>query len=224
MPSRASFVVQPLDPAVLGHLARALRKLKHDLSNSLVAAMGEMELLAADVGDVGFADRLLDARTSLLRPFLDLRRTTMSLPLVDGAPQRWADLRAQLDARAQTVGAKLDWQPEALETLNTDPPLRPIVAALVNNALDAAQAGVTVRVAFLAPDAAGWRGLVVSDDGPGCKDLAAAAQGHLQRAGGAHLGLGLAVAATLLAARGGKLTLQAATPHGLEAAAKWPTG
>lgn len=34
--------VEPLDPALLRQLTRLLHKMKHDLSNSLVAAMGEL--------------------------------------------------------------------------------------------------------------------------------------------------------------------------------------
>ncbi len=217
------FAVQPLDPALLHQVARMLHKLKHDLSNSLVAAMGELELLASDVEDHALAERLQDTRGRLLRPFHELRRLTASLPLSESAPMRWQDARQQLDARANADRVSLIWQTEVLQQMTADAPLRPVVIALVTNALDAAEAGVTVAVSWLADADAAEQGLVVSDDGPGCDDLAAATRGQRQRAGGAHLGLGLPVAAAILAARGGRLTLQANVPHGLRASANWPT-
>ena len=63
--------------------------------------------------------------------------------------------------------------------------------------------------------------LEISDNGPGCADLRAVAHGHGTRACGLHLGLGLPVAAAILAARGGTLTLHADAPHGLRATATW---
>jgi signal transduction histidine kinase len=221
MAATAPVIVQPLAPGLLEQLGRTLHKLKHDLSNSLVAAMGELELLATDVDDVELAERLQDARAKLLRPFLDLRRMMTSLPVADGGGPRWNDMQQSLDARARAVDVTLAWQPEALELLQTDARLRPVLAALLTNALDAATAGVTVTVAFTASAQAAT--LRVTDDGPGCENLEAAAHGQLQRAGGVHLGLGLAVAASLLAERGGQLTLESVQAHGFQAAASWPT-
>ena len=218
--SHRAVTVQPLEPAVLHQLGRVLHKLKHDLSNSLVAAMGEIELLATDVEDVELAERLQDARGKLLRPFLDLRRLTASLPVAEGAAPRWNDVQQALEGRAKSLEVTLVWQPGVAEALQVDARLRPVLAALVTNALDAAPPGMTATVAFAV--AKGVATLSVTDDGPGCADLHAAAHGHLQRAGGAHVGLGLAVAASLLAERGGQLTIASLSPHGFQAVARWP--
>lgn len=217
-------VVQPLDPALLHQVVRLLHKLKHDLSNSLVAAMGELELLASDVEDVALAERLQETRGKLLRPFQDLRRLTAGLPLPDQAPQRWQDARHQLDVRARSIGATLTWQPEVLQLMAADTALRPIVVALVTNALDAADAGVAVAASCATGEHLAEQSLWVSDDGPGCPDLPAAAHGQLQRTGSVHLGLGLPVAAAILATRGGRLTLQSNEPRGLRVTAIWPRG
>ncbi len=222
MPTPPPIAVQPLDPALLAQLVRLLHKLKHDLSNSLVAAMGELDLLAEDVDDVALAERLHETRGNLLRPFRDLRRITTGLPLPEGAPVRWQDVRHELETRARELGVALEWQPDVVRWLAADPALRPIVAALVTNALDAATAGVTVDVSLTAEPQTGDHFLQIRDDGPGCSDLLAAADGKLARTGGAHLGLGLPVAAAILAQRGGHLTLQENAPHGLLAIASWP--
>ncbi len=213
-------VVQPLDPELLAQLSRLLHKVKHDLSNSLVASMGELELLASDVVDAELAERLQDTRRKLLRPFQELRRMTASLPLPGRAQLRWTDERQQLDARARDVGVTLVWQPEAHALITDEPALRPVTAALVTNALDAGTAGVTITVELLPGTPAALR---VRDDGPGCADLVAAANGELIRAGAAHLGLGLRVAASILATQGGELTLSTQTPRGFVAVATWPT-
>ncbi len=216
--SHRAVTVQPLEPAVLRQLGRVLHKLKHDLSNSLVAAMGEMELLAGDVDDAALAERLQDTRGQLLRPFQDLRRIATAVPLPDGAPLRWQDVQQQLDVRARVADVKLLWQPQVLALLATDAALRPVVAALVTNALDAAVQPGTVTVSR--PDELT---LHIQDDGPGCRDFSAVAAGQVVRPGGAHLGLGLPVAAAILAARGGKLTIRASDAAGFIASASWPT-
>ena len=59
--------------------------------------------------------------------------------------------------------------------------------------------------------------LVVSDNGPGCDDLAAAAAGALQRRGGGHLGLGLPVLAAVVARAGGEVHLADRSGGGISA-------
>ena len=213
----APIVVQPLSPPVQEALTHALHKLKHDLSNSLVAAMGELELLVDDVNDPELAERVRETRVMLLRPFQELRRISTALPLSERNTQRWQDVRQQLDARARDLSATIVWQPETLAMITADVTLIPLVSALVCNALDACDVGGTIEVS------GDVSSLTVSDDGPGCSDLEGAASGRIKRAGGAHLGLGLAVAAATLATRGGQLTLQTNDPHGLRAVATWPT-
>ena len=216
MADSLGITVTPLEPAQLEVIARALHKLKHDLSNSLVAAMGELELLSGDIDDADLAERLQATRGQLLKPFQDLRRMTTGVPLPESAPQRWQDVQQQLDVRARVAGVALLWQPGVVPLMAAEPALRPVVAALVTNALDAAPADATVTVTLVATTT-----LEISDNGPGCADLRAVAHGHGTRACGLHLGLGLPVAAAILAARGGTLTLHADAPHGLRATATW---
>ena len=216
--------VEPLEPALLRQLTRLLHKMKHDLSNSLVAAMGELEVLAGDVSDLETVERLQDVRDKLLRPFLDLRRMAQGLPLSEGGGVRAQDLRQNVETRARELGVTLTWLPGALELLAADAALRPVAAALITNALDASTPNVTVTIAAERFAASSEASLSVTDDGPGCADLQAAATGRVTRVGGAHLGVGLQVAATLLASRGGSLTLADNAPHGVIATARWPLG
>ena len=202
MADSLGITVTPLEPAQLELVARVLHKLKHDLSNSLVAAMGELELLSGDIDDADLAERL--------------QVTRGQLPLPESAPQRWQDVQQQLDVRARVAGVALLWQPGVVPLMAAEPALRPVVAALVTNALDAAPADATVAVTLVATTT-----LEISDNGPGCADLHAVAHGRATRAGGLHLGLGLPVAAAILAARAGTLTLHAQAPHGLRATATW---
>lgn len=207
-----------MDPVALAVVARLIHKLKHDVSNSLVAAMGELELLADDAHDADLAQRLRDTRATLVRPYAELRRVSQTLPLPGGAVIRLQDLMQQLADRAQQLGVTLQWSSGAREQLTVTDWLRPVVVALVANALDAAEAGGTVEVNVKV--AAGQ--LQVRDDGRSAVDLAAAAAGRLMRAGGGHLGLGLPVAAALVGAHGGHLVLSAAPDSGVIASATWP--
>jgi phosphoglycerate-specific signal transduction histidine kinase len=114
----------------------------------------------------------------------------------------------------------LVWRPDALTVITAEVAVRPVVVALVTNALDAVSAGGSILVEAISGPRSG---LAVSDDGPGCDDLTAAAGGEIARNGSVHLGLGLQIAATILAERGGELAISANVPRGFRAEATWPT-
>ena len=219
--------MQPLEDATLTRLSRCLHKLRHDLSNSLVAGLGEVELLAADAQSDPMAERLNLLRDRLLRPFQELRLLTAGLPHPAGAPTRWPELQQLFEQRARAQGTELAVQPEVLALLAALPALRPVLAALIANALDATdafrQARIDVETASGRTTAGKhWQALTVRDTGPGCIDLAAAAAGQLQRAGSGHMGLGLAASAAILHRLSGELWLENGQAGGLVVCAIWP--
>lgn len=216
-PLPGTYLVKPLDGQVIERLTLVLRKIKHDLSNNLVATMGELELLAEEAPNRQQAEKIQAARNKLLRPFDDLRRLLLPFPQADGARLSGTEVMKQLNSRASMLGVQLNWPQPVVHLLTEDPELAAVVAALTTNALDAAipQQPLQVRVTLEGQK------LSVIDNGQGCGDVQAAALGQLVRMGGAHLGVGLGLAAKALTDRGGTLTLEANSPRGLRAVATW---
>jgi signal transduction histidine kinase len=225
--------VRPLGDDEIEKLAALLRKLGHDLTNSLVAAVS-LTGLAAHLSHDAEVNRLLDqARQQLLRPRTVLDTALAPLPLVRGEkPITFDGLSRLLQRRADDLGVRLNCVLEpAVARLGPLDEWRWIQVALplCTNAFDALAetrdrqqpAPSRIDVALLPADHSGAE-LTVSDDGPGCSDLAAAANGQLRRAGGGHLGLGLAVAAAVVGRYGGWLDIWAAKPNGFVAFATVP--
>lgn len=219
--------VPPLSVEARETVASAVAILRHDVANALVAAIGGLELEAVDAADASQAERLTAIRASLVRPYDYLRRAAGALPLADVSDVLWQSRLVALANRVAASGVTLDLGPGVEAACAQTPSLIWVVEILVANALDALtppapQTGQQVRVQVTPATGAGKpASLLVEDNGPGCADLARIAGRSLRRPAGGHLGLGLAVAASVLAETGGKLTVSSAPGRGFVAQATW---
>lgn len=124
--------------------------------------------------------------------------------------------------------------PEGLTVRAVEHTLDQTLDVLIDNAVKFGGSGVTVTLRAHTLDD-GAVELIVDDDGPGIpaellelalvpfwRDPTARDAGGLDVAGGA--GLGLSIVVTLLELDQGTLTLEPATPHGLRAVIRLPSG
>jgi len=232
--------VRPLPWPVVELLVGTLRKLAHDLTNSMVAGVSMVDLTLLKCSEPAVADSLNRLRSQLLRPRATLARATASLLMTA------ADRPVTIDTLAEAIGAMAEaggvqllgaiaatpWPTERPKQLEEAHWVH-ILHVLLQNALEAHAAAAIqseppldgklpyVRVDLTALPGGGLR-LLVADNGEGCADLRAAATGGMRRSGNGHLGLGLAVAAAIAQKAGGSLSIAHNPPRGALALAEFP--
>lgn len=216
--------VQPLPLAVQAALTAAVRKLSHDVSNSLVAAVSYLDLLGLQAPLLRDVPEWRDCRHQLDRPRQVMKTALWCLPAGGrGQPQTLPELSEWWETRVGTLGLTTtlpvlpaQWaRPEAVFAL----------CCVLTNAVEALEEARRLGEPLVRPPTVGVRvnghDVLVEDSGPGCSDPAAAASGQARRAGQGHLGVGLASAAAALAPLGGGLAI-AAQPWGNSPAAVAP--
>jgi len=201
----------------------------HQLRNPLAALRLRVENLTVHLDGAGAEDHALtldevDRLARVCDGLLALTRTESGR----SQPSVVADAATVADARiaawrplAGRSGVRLARSGLDQATVRTwDGILDQVLDALLDNAIKFAGPGATVTVTVAADN--GDVLVHVVDDGPGLPSAALTdalqpywqATEHPERAGS---GLGLAIVVTLIAASGGELTLEPATPHGLHA-------
>ncbi len=232
--------VRPLAWPVVEMLVATLRKLAHDLTNSMVAGVSMVDLTLLKCSEPAVADSLNRLRSQLLRPRATLARATASLPMPS------ADRPVTIEALAENIGALAEaggiqllgaiattpWPTERPKQIDEAHWVH-ILHVLLQNALEAHAAAAIqseppldgrlpyVRLDLTSVPGGGLR-LLVTDNGEGCADLQVAATGGMRRSGNGHLGLGLAVAAAIAERAGGKLAIGHNPPRGTLAIAEFP--
>lgn len=200
--------VLPLAPEVEAALTAALRKLSHDISNSLVAAVSHLDLLGLHDPQLRELADWQSCRAQLARPRAVVSTALWALP---GAgrdqPRTYSDLRTWWSQRQSGLG--LDAQlPDLVEPWQQPDAVFALCCALTN-AAEALQDARRLGEPLVRPPQIAIRqdagSVLVADSGPGCADPRGAASGQLRRAGHGHVGLGLAAAAAALRRHGGQL-------------------
>lgn len=229
--------VQPLPWPVVELFSASLRKLAHDLTNSLVAAVSLVDLTLMKSNEPAARNGLNRLRNQILRPRTTLQCATAALPgMTADRPRTVQALEVWAKHAATAQELVLAWQldgndqpPRGL----TEPEWVHVVQALCQNALEAHAAARIDKELQSEPESAwlriesarardGSAVLTVRDNAMGCADLQAAATGRLRRAGGGHLGLGLSIAAALVERAGGQVLLASEPPHGFRATVTLP--
>jgi signal transduction histidine kinase len=204
----------------------------HQLRTPLTALRLRLENLETDVADGGqesLAGAL--AETERLSALVD---GLLALARSDGSEERAApfDLGGLVASRAEAWSALLDERGVRLETATEGRSLvraapgrvEQVLDNLLSNALEVSPPGTTIRVT--AGRADGQVALHVVDEGPGMTDAqrARAFDRFWRGRSGDGSGLGLAIVQRLVEADGGEVELRAASPHGIDAVARFPAG
>ncbi len=225
-------IVTPLPWAQVERLQQVVLKFAHDMTNSLVVSVSHTDLALMTATDPAQIALLTQLRPHIAAPFevLAAGRAVFAGAARDGARTLVA-LRECIQQHAMMEQVAITWRMD----LDAVPPemnaadWTHIVEVLVQNALDAHAcaardlapgqfAGAREISVSAQPNQGIW--LRVADNGPGCSDLHAAANGQLARAGKGHLGLGLTVAASLCAQANLELVLQPNESSGLIASVR----
>lgn len=206
--------VLPLAPDVEVALTAALRKLSHDISNSLVAAVSHLDLLGLHDPHVRDLTDWQSCRSQLTRPRGVVTTALWALPLGGrDQPRTYSELHAWWSKRQDSLG--LDAELPMLAQTWQQPDAIFALCCVLTNAAEALQDAHRLGEPLVRPPLVAIQqdggSVLVSDSGPGCADPIGAASGHVRRAGQGHLGLGLAAAAAALGRLGGQLHI--ATQH-----------
>jgi hypothetical protein len=214
-------VVTPLQADVAAALGAALRKLSHDINNSLVAGASHLDLLTLRLPELRQAPELLTARQQLQRPRRVVAAALAALP-------------GEVRERPRTATELADWWlgrgAEAGLTTSGSLPLSgpwatpSATLALYQLLTNAAEAMEETRrleeplpATPLLQILQTGNSLTLRDNGPGCQTLALAASGGQRRAGAGHLGLGLATAAAAMQELAGDLRIASAGDGAVQA-------
>ena len=204
----------------------------HQLRTPLTALRLRLENLEADVADGGrgsLAGALAETErlSALVDGLLALARSDRS-----EEPARAFDLGGLVASRAEAWSALMDERGVRLETsadgrvvVRAAPGrVEQVLDNLLSNALEVSPAGTTIRVTAARAD--GGVALHVVDEGPGMTDeqRARAFDRFWRGRSGDGSGLGLAIVQRLVEADGGEVELRPATPHGIDAVARFPAG
>lgn len=229
LPEIQEFTVQTPDAEAMTLLVAVVRKLGHDVNNALVSAVSLCELAVLD--DPACEPALQPVRSQLSKPrevFDSAMRTLPSRSTVRPRdPDDWR-VRAGQEANAAQCLMDVDWplpQPPVLTPMDWAQCLDNVVRNALESILMGRRLGFVPPLSLIRVSGVtrqGWQGVSISDDGPGCTDLAAATSGKTRRAGGGHLGLGLAVCALHMASIGGTVTLSTPPEGGLRTVLLWP--
>ncbi len=196
----------------------------HDFNNLLTGIMGNLELLqlrVARTGTPGLDGYMNAANASSNRAVAFVGRL-----LVYSGRLAQEPVLVPLAQLMREIAAMPEWQglelhlPDETVCVRVDPAqLRLAVAELLQNAREAVQdGGSSIRLSAVVEH--GEVAVIVRDDGPGMPpEIKAQAGGVLfsSRANGAGRGLGLAIAARVAAAAGGRLELESAPGAGCTA-------
>lgn len=229
--------VRPLPWSTIELLSTMLRKLAHDLTNSMVAGISLVDLMQMKVPDASVSAGLARLRAQMMRPrdtlqsaLLPLPASSSERPLTITALNTWL-LKSTEHAQVALVSSLGPVDSQARRPLGLgEAEWVHLIWLLVQNALDAHAAQLLDREAddeveppWIRIDLIRSSGLVltISDNGPGCADLLAASHGTLRRVGQGHLGLGLPIAAALAAKAGGTLDIASSMAHGFVAIASF---
>ncbi|MBU6448616.1 MAG: HAMP domain-containing histidine kinase [Rhodospirillales bacterium] len=193
----------------------------HDFNNLLTGVVGNLELLqlrVARTGAAGLDGYINGANASSIRAVEFAQRLLTYSGRMAQEPETvpLARLLGEIAAMPEWQGLELSLPGEAL-LVQVDPAqLRLAVVELLRNAREAVQeSGSSTMLSAEMED--GDVAIIVRDDGPGMPpEIHAQAHGLLfsTRANGAGRGLGLAIAARVAAAAGGRLELKSAPGAG----------
>lgn len=230
MKSQPESVVALTDESITLSIA-IVRKLAHDISNSLVSAISTLDLVVVDHREL--EDLLAPLRRELSRPLAILERPLRTLPSrAMIRPFSLADWRPRIADEAKVLAISIRIPGELPGPTDLDEATwTQCLDNVVRNALDAHKAspragdtnplpGRWVLVQFGGDQTERW--CEVSDNGPGHDDPLAAAQSRRARSGAGHLGLGLAVAASQLAKVGGNVVVRRRDGGGWSTTLHWP--
>ncbi|MGO1184164.1 MAG: ATP-binding protein [Micrococcaceae bacterium] len=214
----------------------------HQIRNPLAGVRLRVEALGASLPPERLpahraALEELDRLTRTCEGLLNLARAAEVDPEKVLVPLRAIALQRQRawEPVASRRGARVEVDvPEGLTVRAVEHTLDQTLDVLIDNAVKFGGSGVTVTLRAHTLDD-GAVELIVDDDGPGIpaellelalvpfwRDPTARDAGGLDVAGGA--GLGLSIVVTLLELDQGTLTLEPATPHGLRAVIRLPSG
>ena len=223
--------VAPLPREAVDLSIAIVRKLAHDINNSLVSAISTLDLVVVDHPEL--EDLLAPLRRELSRPRTILERPLRTLPSrAMVRPFSLADWRPSIadEAKMLAISVRMPGDlpgPAAMDEATWTQCLDNVV----RNALEAHKASVRagdtnplpgrwVLVQFGADQS--WRWCEVSDNGPGHDDPQSALLSRRGRSGGGHLGLGLAVVANHMATVGGAATVCGREGGGWTTILRWP--
>ena len=205
-----------------GELEGFAAQVAHDFNNLLTGILGNLELLqmrAAKIGVAGLETYIDGANASGTRAVEFTQRLLVFSGRMTQAPEavlvtpllrEVADMQNELELRLPD---------DALEVLVDPAELRLAIQELLNNAREALRGAGSPPVLSAAAEG-NWVAIAVRDNGPGMPpDIQAQARNLLfsTRPNGAGRGLGLAIAARVAMATGGRLELQSAPGEGCEA-------
>ena len=198
---RAAHLVAPMDWDELNRWSERLRKLAHDVNNALVPAFAHADLLRLKLGHQANLSQLsvLPAQLELAR--MTVQRSVSAIVRQPGAiAPTWRNVQLELMMHCRQASTAFSWEDPADDAAHADWPTsdaRHVLRALIHNSCEAINAAESGHVTLRIRATPTYVDFSVSDNGPGCTDLPAAAQTKLVRHGHGHLGLGLTSAATV---------------------------
>jgi hypothetical protein len=214
MTSSTWHAVTPLQADVASALGAALRKLSHDINNSLVAGTSHLDLLTLRLPELRQAPELVTARQQLQRPRRVVAAALAALPgEVRERPRTATELADWWLGRGAEAGLATSGSLPLSGRWATPPATLALYQLLTNVAeameetrrLEEPLAPVPMLQILQTEQT-----LTLRDNGPGCQTLELAASGRQRRAGAGHLGLGLATAAAAMQELAGELAIASA--------------
>ena len=185
----------------LNRWSERLRKFAHDLNNALVPAFAHTDLLRLKLGHQADLSQLnvLPAQLELARMTAQRAVSAIVRQPAASAPT-WRNVELELMMHCRQAATDFTWDDPAGDAAHAAWPTgdaRHVLRAVVHNSCEAMKGSESGSVAIRIRATPTYVDFSVSDNGPGCPDLAAAAQTKLVRHGHGHLGIGLTSAATV---------------------------
>jgi len=220
--------------AAAGELAAAMA---HDVGTPLTGVSGHLQLLEEEVADPAIKERLrrtqgqVDRAVAAARRFLDVARPAPSRVPVD-VKGLFLDLLVLTSPESQRKGiGVVPTFAEGIPAIIADPnQMQELFLNLIANALDAMEAGGTLRVSAepaLCDDGGPGIRVTVGDTGPGIPPeiLSRAFEPFFTtRTSSGGTGLGLAIARRITRDHGGSIRLESEPGRGTRAIVELPAG